>query len=159
MGAGLEEFAPVSSTYKPLEAVCRNPLRRQRLRMNPEPNHPAAGNAALTFRLTIGRHGRGVPEPARLPMRREEEVHGQTLRMSLALTAAGRCTVAQQRARDAGHRPVPPTRSGQDDLLRLPRVTIKPANKADGAARPGHLIAVGRPGRPAAHPQRWAEER
>lgn len=36
------------------------------MKENPfEPNHPAAGNAAVTFQSHCGRHWRGVPEPGR----------------------------------------------------------------------------------------------
>src|SRR5213593_2963817 len=121
----------------------------------PSPNPAASGNGAIGSVLHIERLGRAVPEQCRLPARQGEEECRQTLRMSLALAAAGRCSVAQQRARDAGQRPVRKTQSVLDDLITFAvRPVIAPANKADGAARTGRLSSVGRLWCPAAHPQR-----
>ena len=119
------------------------------------PNKTTSLDAAMALLSDIGRQWRDASEFWCLPARQGKEECRQTLRMSLALAAAGRCSVAQQRARDAGQRPVRKTQSVLDDLITFAvRPVIAPANKADGAARTGRLSSVGRLWCPAAHPQR-----
>ena len=126
--------------------------------MNSCANQASPKEGGIPVLFNIRRRWPAASDPQRLPARQGKEECRQTLRMSLALAAAGRCSVAQQRARDARQRPVRMTQSVLDDLITFAvRPVIAPANKADGAARTGRLSSVGRLWCPAAHPQRSAK--
>jgi len=122
------------------------------------PNHPAAGNAALGVRSHIGHHGSGVPKPGRLPVNRTEEQHRQTLRMSLALSASGRWSIAHlctgrraYSARDGGQHAPRPLVAAQYGLSGR----LRPPGKPGGWSRPDFgLLCYRSLRRPAAHPQR-----
>jgi len=117
------------------------------------PNKRGAGNGAIPRPLQFGSPRRAVPEQQRLPVRKEKKMHRQTLRMSLALAATGRCFAAHH-ARDAGQRSAQ-RRTGADRLTQVCEWKRRsPANQADRAARTSALRAIGDAVCPAAHPQR-----
>ncbi len=117
------------------------------------PNQVTRANAggACRFQIRALRTAR-IAQFHRLPMRIEEEMHGQTLRMSRAL---GRNVQAVFRrplhARAAEQRFARRRNARTRERERRP-----PANQADRAARTSVPRAFERPGCPAAHPQRSA---
>ena len=90
-------------------------------------------------------------------MKDRNEMHGQTLRMSLALGRNVRAVFRRPlHVRDAGQRFAHRRNDADPTTQVCERERRPPANQADGAARTSGFGTDVSLGCPAAHPQRWA---